>query len=126
MEYTITSERPFRDIETQIVEALERRGLGVQCTFSLGSATALSTGQSRENPGFSILMLYMPDAQRQPLGPVTLYERKGQLVIHLAPTSQAREDIGAELVAALALAGLDFCISTLNRGNCIDPKETAG
>lgn len=126
MEYMVTSDRPYRDIETQIIEALEQRGLGVQCTFSLGSATALRTGQPEGNPGFSVLLLYMPDAQRQPLGLVTLYEREGQLVIHPALTSQAREDIGAELVAALALAGLDFCVSTLNRGNCIDPKETVG
>jgi hypothetical protein len=121
MEYMVTSNRPFQDIETQIVDALERRGLGVQCTFSLGSAMARSTGQPEGNPGFSILMLYMPGAQRQPLGLVTLHEREGQLVIHPTLTSQARKDIRAELVAALALAGLDFCVSTLSGGDILAP-----
>jgi hypothetical protein len=125
MEYVITADRPFEEIEAQTIEALERWGFVVQRTFSLRSAIRTEIGGTGEKPGYSVLMLYASDSQRRPLGLVTLYERGERTVISAVPASPDGTDENADLVAALILGGLEFCVGTVVGAECIDLGVTA-
>jgi YHS domain-containing protein len=143
MEYVITCDRPFDEIEALTIDALERRGLGVNRTFSLRSAISWGRMDSKDvgsSPGYSVLMLFEIDDRKRPLGLLTLYERGGRTVIKpvLSPEDnrQARlhdaeqvSDVGAdthaELVAALMLSGLRFCMTTAEDEDCIDLERVA-
>ena len=117
MEYEITAERPFREIEAQTIDALERVGFMVQCTFRLVPAGG---GAGRQEPGYSVLLLYSSGAQSRPLGQVTLHERGTKVVLGSQPSSPTR-DLEADLVVALTLGGFDFCVSASGGEACIDP-----
>jgi hypothetical protein len=108
MEYVITTERPFHEIEAVATAALERQGFVIQRTFSLHSATAASSLNA--SPGFSVFLLYWNDARLQPVGSVTLYQRGRWTVISPQLTSPADGDMDADLLAALMLGGLEFCL----------------
>jgi hypothetical protein len=138
MEYVITTEQPFEEVESRMVEALQQQGWVVHRTFSLRSAvgaarsgertlSAQQDGAATEaGPGYSVLMLYASGAQRRSLGLLTLYQLQRRTVItfvpHLpdgegtemdalsVPTTQPAANMDAELVVALALSGLDFCV----------------
>jgi hypothetical protein len=125
MEYVITANRSFEEIETQTIEALERWGFVVQRTFSLRSAIRAEIGGTAEKPGYSVLMLHASNTQRRPLGLVTLYERGERTVISALPASPDGTDENADLVAALVLGGLEFCVGTVAGVECIDPGVTA-
>jgi hypothetical protein len=131
MEYVITADRPFEQIEAQAIDALERQGFLVRRTFSLGS---VSDGRDAPGPGYSVLMLYAAEGLGGPLALITLYERQEQTVICslLIPPAdrQSRplsggEDVGAELVVALALGGLEFCVDAGEGAGCM-PMEKLG
>lgn len=145
MEYVITTDQPFEEIEAVTVEALERQGWVVQRTFSLSSAVGAGgrdSGSSKGtagNPGYSVLMLYGLGVRRRPLGLITLYQRGGQTVIRALPTpvenrrplsvdahdsiTDQDADANAELVAALVLSGMEFCVDVADGQNCIDTRE---
>ena len=125
MRYLITGERSFGEIEAQTIAVLEQQGFVVQRTFSLESATRSSVGGLYASPGYSVLMLYASDYLREPLGLVTLYEQGGQTVIHSLFTLPAGGDVEAEMAAALAQSGLDFCVKATNGETCIQPREDA-
>jgi hypothetical protein len=117
MEYVITTNQPFEAIEALATEALEQQGFEVECTFSLHSVAGVGRGSLKTGPGYSVLMIYAPGIEHQPLGLVTIYERGEQTVIRpmlkLPTSKQSPPEVGdggadAELVAALALGGLDF------------------
>ena len=115
MEYVITASGPFAEIEEQVIRALEQQGFVVQRTFSLHSASGGGSSPAEGKPGYSVLMLYAPDASCPPLGLLTLYEREGQTVVQTAPAapptgqSPPPGDAEAELVAALMMGGLELC-----------------
>jgi hypothetical protein len=132
MEYVVTANRPFEEIETQAISALEQQGFGVQRSFSLHSAAGTGGSAGVASPGYSVLLLYTPGTERQLLGLVTLYERQGRTVIGSRLTAQAEkqretsrgsEDLEADLVAALLLGGLDLCVDPVRRTGCIGPEE---
>jgi hypothetical protein len=106
MEYVITSERPFGEIEALTRGALERHGFMVQQTFSLHSATGAA--DRPQQPGYGVFMLHDPGTLRQPLGLLTLYRRGRQVVIRPMLSSAADVDVDADLVGALVLAGLEL------------------
>jgi hypothetical protein len=138
MEYVITSEQRFEDVESRIMKALQKKGLVVQRTFSLRSAVATSrlggknppAQQDRAaadaGPGYSVLMIYASDVQQDSLGLLTLYQRQGRTVITFLPAGPSEDatatdalpvpatrpaaDADAELVVALVLSGLDYCV----------------
>jgi hypothetical protein len=112
MEYLITADRPFEEIEARTIDALERGGFVVRRTFSLHSATAAAEGGTDGDPGYSVLMLYASGARQQPLGLVTVYERGDRIAVQPVLTSPGpgSQDVHAELVAALALGGLHLCV----------------
>jgi hypothetical protein len=118
MEYLILADRPFREIEAQTIRALQGQGFAVQRTFSLDSATVGASDE--QHPGFSVLMLYAGSAIQQPLGLLTIYGNAGQMVLKAMLKSSAQET-EAELVAALSLGGLDFCVHAAGGLNCIEP-----
>ena len=140
MGYLVTANRPFEEIEALTTDALERQGLVVQRTFSLRSAVGTAGGNAStlegtgSSPGYSVLMLYASGTPRRPLGLITLYEREGRTVInpvltplengqHASPIDKGRTasaDLDAELVAALALSGLEFCAQVAKGEECID------
>ena len=135
MEYLINSKGSFREIETRTVEAFQRAGLLVQRTFcfsppvSSGDSQQGGTGDSRGDPGYTVLMLYRAEPPQSPLGLVSLYGRDGQVVLKsqlAAPeTGQAEragegQDLEAELAAALSLGGLDLCVHAAGGRDCID------
>ena len=122
MEYMITANRPFAEIEAETVAALERRGVVVRRTFSLRVATGVASSDSGGTPGYSILMLYAPSGQPHPLGLVTLYERGGRTVIKPVLTSLASQDANAELVTALIMGGLDFCMVSTGGRKCLNEE----
>ncbi len=126
MEYEIMADRPFAEIELQTVDALERRGFVVRRTFSLRSATGAAGGIPDVSPEFSILMLYASRDEPRPLGVVTLYERGGRMVIKPALTVPMNQDGNAELVTALILGGLEFCIRTAGGRRCLDQEIEEG
>lgn len=123
MRYLITAERSFGEIEAQTIAVLEQQGFIVQRTFSLESATRSSGGGLYASPGYSVLMLYASGYLREPLGLVTLYQQEGQTVIHSLFALPAGSDVEAEMAAALAQSGLDFCIKARDGESCIQPHE---
>lgn len=146
MEYVITVDRPFEEIEALTTAALEQQGLVVQRTFSLRSALVAERGNtgtlrgSGSGPGYSVLMLYATGTPRRPLGLLTLYERGRQIVINpiLTPLDNgqpaspvekgkaASGDADAELVATLVLSGLEFCVKVARGEECIDTRASGG
>ena len=125
MQYLITAERSFGEIEAQTIAVLEQLGFVVQRTFSLESATRSSGGGLYASPGYSVLMLYESGYLREPLGLVTLYEQDGQTVIHPLFTLPAGGDVEAEMVAALGQSGVDFCVKARDGETCLQPHEDA-
>jgi hypothetical protein len=132
MEYVVTANRPFEVIEAQTVDALERQGFLVRCTFSLRSAAGLESGGLDGSPGYTVLMLYQSADERQPLALVTLYEGQGRMVIEsllAPPTSRGPHypsqtvDVEAEVAAALSLGGVDFCVGVVRGAGCVDPRQ---
>jgi YHS domain-containing protein len=141
MEYVITANRPFEEIEALTTHALEQQGLVVHRTFSLRSAVGAAGGITNSvkgtgsSPGYSVLMLYASGTQRRPLGFLTLYERGRRIVINpvLTPMDNGRPalpvgegeavsaDADAEVVAALVLSELEFCVEVAKGEACIDP-----
>jgi YHS domain-containing protein len=127
MEYVVTSGRPFEEVEELTVAALERQGIVVQRTFSLRSAVEGSiptTEGAGRNPGYSVLMLHTSGIQRHPLGLLTVYQRGERTVIHPVLAAPAGEDMDADLVMALVLSGLEFCVDVAGTPDCIDPNRT--
>jgi hypothetical protein len=122
MEYVITTERPFEEIETLTRGALERCGFAVQRTFSLQSATGPASEQ--EQLGYSVFLLSRPDANWRPLGLLVLYRRGAQTVIKPMLSLRADADAQAELVGALVLGDLEMCIDTVGAETCIDVTST--
>jgi len=122
MEYLISADGPFHQIEDQTIKALHGQGFVVQRTFSLDSATAGVNG-SRQ-PGFSVLMLYADSDLERPLGALTLHGQAGQVLLRAMLGSSA-PDTEAELVVALILAKLDFCVNTAGGLGCIEPSGQA-
>ncbi len=118
MEYVITTEQPFEEIEALTKGALERQGFTVQRTFSLHSATRAASGQG--HLGYSVFMLYGSDADRRPLGLLTLYQRGGQTVINPKLSPAAGADLDASLVGALVLDELELCVDVTGAERCID------
>lgn len=134
MEYVITADRPFQEIESQTIDALEQRGFVVQRTFSLGSAMADRDRGNQPDAGYTVLMLYRPGPQPHPLGLVTLYGQSGKTVLKSLLTEtitskagqpSGMEDVEAELAVALSVGGLDFCVQTDGREDCIHPGQMA-
>jgi hypothetical protein len=132
MEYVITADRPFQQIEAQTIHALEQGGFLVHRTFSLGSVETADDGGKLQSPGYTVLMLYRSTPQPHPLGLVTIYERCGQTVLEALLTSYAAsevqghlwaQDVEAELAVALSLGGIDFCVHVPGRGNCLATGE---
>jgi hypothetical protein len=121
MEYVITSEQPFEEIEMLTVCALKRHGFVVQRTFSLHSATKAVT--SSENPGYSVFMIYRTGVGQKPIGLITLYQRSGQTVINPVLTSPMGGDVDADLVAALVLGGLEFCVDAAGHDRCMELNQ---
>jgi hypothetical protein len=122
MEYLITSERPFEEIETLTRGALERHGFTVQRTFNLQSATGAGSGQ--EQPGYSVFLLCRADVAQRPLGRLILYRRGAQTVINPRMSLADDADVAAELVGALVLGDLEMCIDAVNAERCIDLTRT--
>jgi hypothetical protein len=112
MVYVIRADRPFQQIEAQTIEALERRGFEVRCTFRLAPIRGNGGGEAL---GYSVFLLYESGAPSRPLGRVTLQERGRDVVLATLPASQT-QDFEADLVVALSLGDLDFCVSSSNGG----------
>ncbi len=112
MEYVITTERSFDEIEALTTGALERHGFSLDRTFSLRSATNAASGQG--HPGYSVFMLYGPGADRRPLGLLTLYRSGWQTVISPMLTPASDADVNANLVGALVLDELELCVDIGN------------
>lgn len=126
MEYIVTSDQPFEEIEALTIATLERQGLVIRRTFSLHSAVVGRPAASKRasgNPGYSILMLHGAGVQGRPLGSLTLYRRGERTVIIPALTSPADADVEADLVAALVLGDLEFCMEVAGAERCIEPKK---
>lgn len=123
MEYLITSERPFDEIEATSTGTLERHGFTVQRTFSLHSATG-AAGAHR-GPGYSVLMIFRAGAERPPVGLLTLYEQGGRTIIRAALTSPEGGDADAEVVAALLLDGLERCLDAAEGEDCAHSDHAA-
>ncbi len=121
MEYMLAADQPFQEIESQTVSALERGGFVVRRTFSLGSATGAGRDRNPGNPDYAVLMLYASGDQLRFLGLVTLHEREGRIVLRSLPGSPSR-DGEADLVAALTLGDLDFCVQAMSGKACIEPE----
>jgi hypothetical protein len=139
MEYLINSNRPFQEVEARTVEALQQAGFLVHPTFRLTPTASDTNGESeprdrghtdnREDPGYTVLMLYRSGPVQSPLGLVTLYGRGGRLVLRsqleVSEAGQAGppgkvQDVEAELAAALSEGDLDFCVHTARGSDCID------
>lgn len=139
MEYLINSNKPFQDIEAQAVEALQQAGFLVRSTFRLSPSASSASGKgepcssshedNREDPGYTVLMLYRSGSVQSPLGLVTLYGWDGQAVLRsqleLSGPDKVEhpgkvQDIEAELAAALSQGDLDFCVHTAGGNECID------
>jgi len=122
MEYVITIERPFEEIETLTRVVLERHGFAVERTFSLQSAAGVASGQ--EHPGYSVFLLCRSDGDRRPLGLLTLYRRGAQTVINPMLSLVADADVEAELIGALVLGDIGMCIESAGVDRCIDLAGT--
>ncbi len=121
MEYVITIERPFEEIETLTRVVLERHGFAVERTFSL-SAAGVASGQERL--GYSVFLLCRSDGDRRPLGLLTLYRRGAQTVINPMLSIVADADVEAELIGALVLGDMGMCIESAGFEGCIDLAGT--
>jgi hypothetical protein len=55
---------------------------------------------------------------------LTIYQRGGRTVINPVLTSQADVDLDADLVAALTLSGLEFCVDVTGNEKCINLRLT--
>ena len=119
MEYVISIEQPFEEIEALIKGALERHGFTVQRTFDLQSATGAVSEQERL--GYSVFLLRRSDADHQPLGLLVLYRRGAQTVISPMLSLRSDADLEAELVGALVLGDLEMCVDAVGAKRCIDP-----
>ena len=122
MEFVITTERPFEEIETAARVALERHGFTVHRTFSLQSAIGLAGG--REQPGYSVFLLHSSDSVRGPVGLLALYRRGIQTVISPMLSPVADADVEAELIGALVLGGLELCMDARGAEKCIDLAQS--
>lgn len=122
MEYVITIERPFEEIETLTRAALEQHGFAVERTFSLLSAAGVASGQ--EQPGYSVFLLCRSDGDRRPLGLLTLYRRGAQTVINPMLSLVVDADVEAELIGALVLGDIGMCIESAGVDRCIDLAGT--
>ncbi|MGD9315772.1 MAG: hypothetical protein PVG56_02970 [Anaerolineae bacterium] len=131
MEYLINSDEPFHTTEARTIEALQCAGFVVQCTFRLvpPAPDGKSNGDCRDDPGYTVLMLYRSDPPQSPLGLVILYGRGGQVVLKpllelpaMGETKQPGkiQDVEAELAAALSGGGLDFCVYAARGRDCIN------
>jgi hypothetical protein len=118
MEYVIRADRPFREIEAQTIEALERQEFAVRRTFSLAPACGDGGGEAL---GYTVLLLYASGTQLQPLGQVTLHQRRGDVVLGFHQASPT-QDLEADLVVALSRGGLDFCVSSGDREACVEAR----
>lgn len=128
MEYVITSEQSFDEIEALTITALERHGLVVHRTFSLHSAAGTRTKAAeytQGSPGFSVLMLYTAGRLSQPVGLFTLYQRGARTVIVPALTADSA-DMDADLVGALLLADLGLCVEVSGSERCSDVQQSIG
>jgi hypothetical protein len=138
MEYVVTTEQTFEGVESRMIDALQQQGMVVHRTFSLRSAVGASKSDDTvvtvshggagpdTGPGYSVLMLYLSDARNYLLGLVILYQQHRRTIIRFIPALPAEDstdldtasapaarplaDVDAELVTALALSGLDFCV----------------
>ena len=126
MDYVITSDRPFDQIEAQTLDALEVQGFSVQRTFGLRSAAGASGNNASSSPGYSVLMLHAAGIQRQPLGHLHLFEREDRIVIRPDLTAVDRVDAGAALITALVLGGLDLCAAASEVEECIELGQVVG
>lgn len=133
MEYLISSDRPFHEIEARTLEALQQAGFLVQRTFRLAPAAVDEDGDSpgdgRLYPGYSVLMLHRSGPPQSPVGLVTLYERGEQVALKALLASPVTgetwqpceiQDVEAELAVALSLGGLDFCVLAAGGSDCIN------
>ena len=131
MEYLINGDGPFQEIEARTIEALQQAGFLVQRTFRFApvAANGASRGESCQDPGYTVLMLYRSEPPRNPLGLVTLYGQGGQVVLksllELPAMGEAGQpgkiqDVEAELAAALSGGGLDFCVYAARGRDCIN------
>lgn len=69
-------------------------------------------------------MIYGTGASQQSQGLLTIYQRGGRTVINPVLSSPADADLDAELVAALTLGGLEFCVDVTGTEKCINPRLT--
>jgi hypothetical protein len=122
MVYVIRADWPFQEIEAQIIEALERREFVVRCTFRLAPVSGHGGGEAR---GYSVIQLYESGTPLRPLGQVTLQERGRDVVLASLPASPT-QDFEADLVVALSLGGLDFCVSYSDGEACVDASIGSG
>ena len=126
IDYVITSDRRFDQIEAQTLDALEKQGFSVQRTFSLRSAAGAKGNNATSSPGYSVLMLHTAGIQRQPLGHLHLFEQEGRIVIRPDLTAVDHVLTGAALVIALVLCGLDLCATASEVEECIELGQAVG
>lgn len=118
MEYVITNQQPFDEVEGQAIRALEQQGFIVQRTFSLHSATASGRDRGQAGPGYSVLMLYAPGQGQRALGLITLYEGAGRTMLQPQLATMSSRDTEAEILGVLVRGGLDVCIESHGNGRC--------
>ena len=119
MDYVITSNQPFDEIESQAIEALEQQGFSVQRTFSLRSA-ARATEDSGRSPGYSVLLVHAAGRQWQPLGSLHLLEQGERFVLRPDLALADNDDTRATVIIALVLAGLDICAEASEAQGCTE------
>ena len=147
MDYVITANLPFEEIEAHTIAALEERGFFVQRSFSLLSAMKDAPELGRPGTGYSVLMLYLAQAKNQSVGLVTLHQQDRKTVIRPvvthpiaeAPSAAAgpadiKEHFGTlsehgsahrsasafASVPALVAEGLGSCVDILGRDTCME------
>jgi hypothetical protein len=129
MEYLINNDGPFHEIEARTIEALQQAGFLVQRTFRFAPAAFDGDGDSRQVPGYTVLMLHRSGPPQSLLGLVTLYGLGGEVVLKSLLASPATgetwqpydiQDVEAELAVALSLGGLDFCVHAAGGSDCIN------
>jgi hypothetical protein len=125
MDYVITSDQPFDQIESQAIEALEHQGFRVQRTFSLRSA-ARATEDSGGSPGYSVLLLHAAGPQRQPMGSLHLLEQGERFVLRPDLTVADGADTYAAAIAALVSAGLNICVEASRLETCTELGQAIG
>lgn len=133
MEYVITSDLSFEEIEAKTMAVLEQRGFVVQRTFSLLSAIKGTPDSANSGPGYSVIMIHHAGDQYRHVGLITLYERDHRTVLTAMKTYPAEElswpaavTANAEkalffppgIVSALVAGGLEFCVDKVGSGRC--------